>query len=563
MQKIIDDIVGSRTKLIIISLGVLGLYFLPLLIFWDHSLMVVNDTLDSHIVWYKILKGSGKIFAGSLTPMPEIMNTPRFTLYNEFFLLFWLHYFFGTFPAYVINLILIHFTAFWGMYFLLNSFSKQNFLYTILIALIFSLLPFQAYWGLSEAGQPFVFYALLKINLKGFRLKYLFITLFYILYSNFYSSSVFFFFFLFLFLLFLVIKRNKVSLSVWLVFFLMIVLSLAMEYRLISQLFMSHDYVSSRVERSFGMEPSFIKCSYASIKNLLSPPYSGTNYLALFIPLILWSYYQAIRSKLVFTFFYHTLFFFIIFSVVVFGFGNCDLFGDIYQQFHSLRFYTFQRIIGIIPLLWILVLYLSLRILPSRYFNIAMVFVFLQIGYLFCFNLSYRGYLKHFFKLRNQEEVISFADFFAEPLFTQIRDSLHYQKGDFKIACLGFHPSISQYNGFYTLDGYLTNYPLSYKHEFRAIIEPELEKNELIRDYFDKWGSRCYLYNNELGTNFLNYKRFNKEVSLFDINCEQFVEMGGRYIFSAVKINRFSCGPASLIGVFEDKTWRIYVYEIK
>lgn len=562
MQKIIGDIIGSRTKLIFLSLGILLLFFLPLLIFWDHSLLVVNDTLDSHIVWYKILKGSGKIFAGSLTPMPEIMNTPRFTLYNEFFLVFWLHYFFGTFPAYAINLILIHFTAFWGMYFLLNSFSKQHFLLTILISLLFSLFPFQGYWGLSEAGQPFVLYALLKINFKGLRIKYLLITIFYVLYSNFYSSSIFFYFFLFVFLLFLVIKRVRVSPAVWIVFFLMIVFSLAMEYRLISQLFLSHDYVTSRVERGFVMESSFLNCFYSTIKSLISPPYYGKNYLLFFIPLILLSYYQAFKKKSDFIFYYHSLFFFILFCAVVFGFGKYYLFRGIYQQFNFLKYYSYTRIIGIMPLLWILMLYLSFRTEPLKYIKIIVVLTVFQIGFLFCCNISYRGYLKRIFERGDQEEVVSFADFFAQPLFTQIKDSLHYHKGDFKVACLGFHPSIAQYNGFFTLDGYLTNYPLSYKHEFRVIIEPELEKSSIIRDYFDSWGGRCYLYDDELGPNFLNYKRFNNEVSLFDINCEQFAKMGGRYIFSAVKINRFSCGHVSSIGVFEDNTWRIYVYEI-
>ena len=65
---------------------------------------------------------------------------------------------------------------------------------------------------------------------------------------------------------------------------------------------------------------------------------------------------------------------------------------------------------------------------------------------------------------------------------------------DYRVASIGIHPAIAQYNGFYTLDTYNNFYPLSYKHEFRKIIEKELEKNKKIRNYFDAWGGRCYFF---------------------------------------------------------------------
>ena len=51
---------------------------------------------------------------------------------------------------------------------------------------------------------------------------------------------------------------------------------------------------------------------------------------------------------------------------------------------------------------------------------------------------------------------------------------------------------IAMYNGFNTLDGYVTDYKKSYK-VFRKIIEKELEKACLWRSYFDNWGGRCYV----------------------------------------------------------------------
>ena len=60
---------------------------------------------------------------------------------------------------------------------------------------------------------------------------------------------------------------------------------------------------------------------------------------------------------------------------------------------------------------------------------------------------------------------------------------------------LGISPAPALMHGFYTVDGYSNNYPLEYKHRFREVIAPEIEKNEEVRVYFDTWGNRCYLFN--------------------------------------------------------------------
>ena len=58
-------------------------------------------------------------------------------------------------------------------------------------------------------------------------------------------------------------------------------------------------------------------------------------------------------------------------------------------------------------------------------------------------------------------------------------------------------PAVALEAGFYCIDGYSNNYSLEYKHEFRGIIEEELEKCPAMKGYFDDWGSRCYLFTEE------------------------------------------------------------------
>ena len=128
----------------------------------------------------------------------------------------------------------------------------------------------------------------------------------------------------------------------------------------------------------------------------------------------------------------------------------------------------------------------------------------------------------------------------------------------------GFHPAIAQYNGFYTLDSYNNFYPLSYKHEFRKIIEKELEKNKTIRTYFDEWGGRCYLFTDELGKHYMFKKTSKKKLNDVQFNLEPFKEMGGHISFSAVPIVNAKDNHLVLERVFSSKEsiWKIYLYKV-
>jgi len=53
---------------------------------------------------------------------------------------------------------------------------------------------------------------------------------------------------------------------------------------------------------------------------------------------------------------------------------------------------------------------------------------------------------------------------------------------------------IAVMNDIKVIDGYHNIYPLSYKLKFRKIIEKELEKSAILKDYYDNWGSRVYAF---------------------------------------------------------------------
>ena len=132
------------------------------------------------------------------------------------------------------------------------------------------------------------------------------------------------------------------------------------------------------------------------------------------------------------------------------------------------------------------------------------------------------------------------------------------------MVSIGLHPAISQYNGFYTLDTYNNYYPLSYKHQFRKIIEKELDKNAQLKRYFDQWGGRCYIFVDELGKKYDYRKNSTKTIKNLELNTEVLKEMGGQYIISSVPIINADENNLDLLDVFDhkDSAWKIYLYQI-
>jgi hypothetical protein len=168
-------------------------------------------------------------------------------------------------------------------------------------------------------------------------------------------------------------------------------------------------------------------------------------------------------------------------------------------------------------------------------------------------------------RLLQQEQPLRFAEFFSSALFANIREFIGDSQANYRVASLGMHPSIALYNGFCTVDGYWVNYPLEYKHRFRRVIAKELEKDAVLQAYFDRWGSRCYLFSAELGRNYLYTKgSCRRRVEQLDIDTGALADLGARYILSAVEI-----GNASQLNLRHKKTfacadspWQIYLYAL-
>ncbi|WP_251027574.1 DUF6044 family protein [Bacillus sp. ISL-41] len=548
----------KERKLIIFSLIVISLFLSPYFILGDDAHIRVHDNLDSNLAWYKVLAESGQI-AGSLDArIPQIINgLPRNALGTEYSLIVWLYVWFPTMIAYGISQGITRFIAFLGMYLVLKDhFTKgdDKSLIRVGTALAFALTPFWPSGMLSTLGMPLALWAFLHIRKgKGSWPHYLALTL-----LPFYSSIVLgFFFFLSaigLFWLSDVIRSKGWNWKFFFAIAYMTAVFLITDYRLVYS-FLFDGEPNSRDEY-FHARLSFWHSVRLTFKNfLLGHTHVMTVHTLVILPVIaaaiilIWKH-RKWKKERIFVFLFGLNFALSAWYAFWFYKGWLPL----TERFHFLDTFNFARFHFLRPLILYILFAIGLKILWNEKMLRKAVpwLVAVQIIIL----------------LFTNEEMVyhkkpSVREFYAEQQFGAIKDHIGKPQDSYRVASIGLHPAIAQYNGFYTLDTYNNFYPLSYKYQFRKIIKNELEKNKRIRVYFDEWGGRCYLFTDELGKHYMFKKNSKKRIENIEVNIEQFKEMGGEFIFSSVPIDNASENNLKLDKIFNSKqsAWKIYLYE--
>ncbi len=174
-------------------------------------------------------------------------------------------------------------------------------------------------------------------------------------------------------------------------------------------------------------------------------------------------------------------------------------------------------------------------------------------------------------KLRNPDYgIMSFREYYAlgvmEQVETYLRETTGQEKEEYRVVSLGIDPAAALYAGFYCLDGYSNNYSLEYKHAFREVLEPELERNEYLRAYFDEWGNRCYLFSSEC-PGYYTIEKGGFYFQDYRLNTGALARLGADYLFAAAYIENAQEQGLQLMREepFEtqESYYRIYVYRVK
>ncbi|MDR1946867.1 MAG: DUF6044 family protein [Desulfovibrio sp.] len=159
----------------------------------------------------------------------------------------------------------------------------------------------------------------------------------------------------------------------------------------------------------------------------------------------------------------------------------------------------------------------------------------------------------------------SFRQFFAPAQFARVAASIPEDRKNYRIITFGMSPTVTSFNGFRGAGLYEPVFSMQYKREFRKIIAAELAKDAEIREYFDDWGARCYLFQAEA----LDWMRNESSPQRVDINYDQLRRMQISYIVSSVALD--TTQAEDIIPVSEtarlaqdESYWHtVYVYRVR
>jgi Protein of unknown function (DUF6044) len=553
-----------------ICLGLLLIPYLAWYILGENSYVLNHDNLDGEFVYIKLLLQSGNVLGLDLQgEIPQVMNGIDRTLFRSGFNITFI--FFELLPpvyAYITNHLVVHLIGFLGMFWLLRRhFTQDNGWLVPVVALCFGWVSYyHLQYGISIAGQPLLLFAFLNL-LKRQQKWYDWLII--VIFPFFSFLIVTLPFFLPLLLVTAFFHYRKTKQIPW-VFFgglaLLCVVNALVEFNLIYSTFLVHDAVSHRTEWDrlaiYG-QPNFKLFLYYIYVDLQHTQYhAGTMYT---LPIVLGLIIAKLAFKIKLTGPIKLVGSMILFIACWDAF-NLTLLKLMRGVLPLVEYFSTERFFFIAPFLWVLLMGLVLKELDlakplQRYFAMLVVGTTL-VGAV----VNNREMVDNAALLVGRKiEEPTFKQFFAEDLFGQMKDVIGTENvARYNTLSIGSTPSVAQYNGFKTLDGYQNNFELSYKHAFRKIIGPELEKDKNIKTLFDNMGSTCYAFSAELGTGVVIHKDAGKVVKNLDLNFAQMREMGGKYIIAGVPIENHDAIGLHFVQSFSspESFYELFLYEI-
>lgn len=552
----------KEKNVLVLSFLLLLVFSLPLLILGGNVPYEIWDNLDSNVAWRKILIDNDLLFVGSHQIVPQMMDVPRSSLSGELNLFILLAKVFPPATSLALNRFLQIMVGFSGMYLLCKKhITKDNSVLPAVIAAIsFAILPFWSSGCLSIAAQPLVLYSFLRIrDRENSALDWIVLFLY-----PFSSSLVIyaFFFYVLLFILFCIdwYKTRKINVLLFLSLVILSATSLLVEWRNILAFFITSDFVSHRTEFYTTSIPFRGVINKFIIFFSHGQDHASSNHsIILVVSLVVFICSSVIYKKVDVKFAAVILLFFLIaaYASVI----HWAPLKFVLSSVTFLRMFQIDRFYSLFPLLiFIIFAFTANEIIRLKYGKLLLfILIIVQVLFSVKNDYTYSGLIKKAIGVNN-EKTITFDEFYSKALFEDVKKTIGYPENTYKVAALGFHPATLQYNGFFTIDGYCNSYDLNYKHQFGRLMASELEKNEVNAQYFNTWGSRCYIFDDK-GGRFAAYRSEVNETESLDLDYNILKSMNCQYIISSIKIlnqgDHLEC-----LSVFKNEIWKIYLYKV-
>jgi hypothetical protein len=555
-------IIKKERTYVVLALLIIALWVSPYFLLGGQAHMRIVDNLDSNVAWYKVLMNSGQLFGSIHANIPQVINgqLSRNAIYSEYYGMVELYRYFPSEIAYGLNQTVSRYAAFLGMYLLLKKYvvKEENLgIIRVGVALTFALTPFWANGMLSTLGMPLALWAFLNIR-KREQMKISVLTLTLLpFYSTFMLGFFFFLSAMGVFWLIDVIRTKKTQWSFFCSIAYMTVIYMFIEYRdFASLIFLKEKTNRSDFFESTNSLPATIRLIF---KNYIVGHYQDpTLYQYVILPISLFALVVIIlnkswkQEKLLIGL--HLANFLL---SVWYAFWWYEGWEPLKQKISILNTFNFSRYHYLKPMIIYILFAVSLQIVwrlkHSVWKTLVVILIIAQLAVLIPSNeqITYK-------------KSPSFDQFYAVNEFNNIKKYIGKHVQDYRVVSIGLYPAVAQYNGMYTLDTYNNFYPLIYKHQFRKIVAPELAKSKTLKNYFDQWGGRCYIFVSELGEHYTFSKESKKVIQHLNLNIQALKQMGGNYVLSAVPIKNAKENSLSLQKIFDSKDayWRIYLYKV-
>lgn len=559
----------------------------PYFILREGSIVAYHDQLDGELIGY--LLAAKYLFSGTAI-YPEMMNgipvTGAVAPAISFVLIYKIM---PAFTGFIFSQWLISIVCFCGMYLLVKKLGNGSF-NAFVCGIIFMILPFYPVYGLCIPGQPLLIYSILCLNSeKRFYRRLLYYG--YILVYALSSSLVLVGFAVLIFVGFYALyktisdlrREKKIPFSPWLSLAILISGYILCNISLIRQVINPEEGMTSH-KAEIVYSPTLF---WAVVKRNIYPGEVYTEAWPVGTIILLGIVVVLMAVGLIKKNHINNVMKSFVRAIVCLGFiflcacWSGLYFGEMFTNIRNsiggaIKSFNLSRIVWLTTPVWVIAYSYLIKAVSDffdesgkklgRLFKYSIVIACSLVwGVVILLNSPVKVNVSKIIKGDNYY-ALDWEKFYATDIFDQIDKEIGLPKENYKVVSLGIYPAAAQFNGYYCLDGYSNNYPLSYKHEFREVFADELAKSDYIREYFDNWGNRCYIITAEYNNYFEIERKWNGGFHNLKINTRKLKEMGCSYIFSATWIENAEELNLTLLRdepFVSDKSWyNIYVYKI-
>lgn len=587
----------DRWWFVLLTAGCIGTFALTFLFFGEESYLTVQDNLDLFVAHFQVMSHSDTWFAqGAQVPM--LGGISRDCLSGEWNLYNILFAFLPVFPAYMTGYFLKIGIGIGSFVLLAKDIYKEDFAKYRGIAwaagLCYGILPLFPAYGIAFASVPLAVLILRKIYFGEGKLWYA--ALFGYPFLSYFSYFGFFILaYLVCAVVILSVRDKKICGRLFGALFVLAAGYVCFEYRLFGQMLFS-DVPTIRetmVESNLGFSEILKEVWGAFVQPVF---HAASDHAYFVLPVcaavLVWQAILAVKrrkgmmqhntpigaqnaaetgsfgkSALLWTIL------FIIFNCIIYGIYFWGGFRRLFEMIvPPLKGFQFNRTVFFNPFLWYAAFFLALKFLYDR----GRVFWRRAANLLACIGVAvivmtpavynefyYTAYHQLYRAVKHTDvNMLNFREYFSADLMEQIKADIGYD-GEYS-AGYGLNPAVLEYSGISTLDGYLGFYPQSYKEEFTKLILPSYERVPEWQTYYGEWGARAYLYAGSGESIYNPYRNQLLEDRHLYLDSEQFVKMGGKYLFSRYELDNAEELGFFLRGIYsdDDSPYTVYLYEI-